>query len=436
MDVADKHQPTNPPQTTAKSAIITIRNQVGVLQRLLASFESRGIDLSGIKSLPSKSLVDGYDFFLEFKLPESVSMDDLFADLSQQAASVTFLSKDNVVSEAETPWFPRKIGDLDGFAEKTLEFGEELDADHPGFSDETYRKRRTFIVERAKTHRTGQPLPTIEYTEQEINTWRTIYTTLKSLWATNACREHNHVFPLLETNCGFSPNKIPQLQEVSKFLEESTGWTLRPVMGLLSSRDFLNAFAFRVFHSTQYIRHHSKPMYTPEPDVCHELLGHIPLFADPAFADFSHEIGLASLGASDEEIEKLATCYWFTVEFGLCRQDGETKAYGAGLLSSFGELEYCLSGKPQLKPFDPFQTGEAKYPITEYQPVYYVAESFEKAKAQMRQYAQSMSRPFSVKYNAYTRSVEVLDTKDKIIKLVADIQSEAALAAAALRQIN
>lgn len=267
-------------------------------------------------------------------------------------------------------------------------------------------------------------MPHVDYTEEEVKTWGVVFKNLTKLYPTHACREHNHVFPLLIENCGYREDNIPQLQDVSNFLKDCTGFTLRPVAGLLSSRDFLAGLAFRVFHSTQYIRHPSKPFYTPEPDVVHELLGHAPLFADPAFAQFSQEIGLASLGAPDDFIERLATCFWFTVEFGLCRQNGQLKAFGAGLLSSFGELEYCLSDKPQIKEFEPEVTGLQKYPITSYQPIYFVADSFESAIDKMIKFADTIPRPFGVRYNAYTQSIEVLDSKPQLDNLMRNINLE------------
>jgi len=192
-------------------------------------------------------------------------------------------------------------------------------------------------------------------------------------------------------------------------------------------------------------------------DICHELLGHAPLFADPAFADFSQEIGLASIGATDDQITQLARvrycllgtavlfnaaisltihpavrvrlsvcagsslspccdaqCYWFSVEFGLCEENGERKAYGAGLLSSFGELEYAMSSKPEIRKWNPFDAAKQDYPITTYQPIYYMASSFEDAKQQMRSFAESLARPFHVRYNDQYNTVEV----DSNVKLL------------------
>jgi phenylalanine-4-hydroxylase len=177
-------------------------------------------------------------------------------------------------------------------------------------------------------------------------------------------------------------------------------------------------------------------MYTPEPDVCHELLGHVPLFADPTFAQFSQEIGLASLGAPDDYVAQLATCYWFTVEFGMCKQDGKLRAYGAGLLSSFGELEYCLSGQPQILPFDPPKTAAQSYPVTEFQPVYFVADSFEDAKEKMRSFAATIPRKFGVRYNPYTLSVEVLDNPLQMAGYAADIKAEIARIEDALKKYS
>lgn len=410
-------------QNKRASIIFTISDGVGKLDECLVILKENSISMTRIESRPSKEK-RAYDFFIDFKVDDEAEISKAVEALKSKVKSIRLIQSSSSAIGGSVPWFPRKKSDLDSFAEKVLEMGEELSSDHPGAKDEVYRKRRCQITEIAKTYRSGQPIPHIEYTEQEIQTWRTVYLELTALFRKHACREHLHVFPLLEKNCGYNENTIPQLEDISRFLKECTGFTLKPVMGLLTSRDFLNGLAFRVFHSTQYIRHHSKPLYTPEPDVCHELLGHVPLFANPDFADFSQEIGLASLGASDDDIEKLATIYWFTIEFGLCKQGDEIKAFGAGVLSSFGELEYAMSDKPEKRPFDPSLAAATKYPITEYQPIYYVADSFQDAKDKVREFTGTLTRPFHVRYNPYTETIEVLNNQDKLVSYAKIIKND------------
>ncbi|CAH7322212.1 Pah [Phodopus roborovskii] len=402
----------NSNQNGAVSLLFSLKEEVGALAKVLRLFEENDINLTHIESRPSRVNKDEYEFFTHLDKHSKPALGSIIKSLRHDiGATVHELSRD-----------------------KEKDTGECLK--NLGFKDPVYRARRKQFADIAYNYRHGQPIPRVEYTEEEKKTWGTVFRTLKALYQTHACYEHNHIFPLLEKYCGFREDNIPQLEDVSQFLQTCTGFRLRPVAGLLSSRDFLGGLAFRVFHCTQYIRHGSKPMYTPEPDICHELLGHVPLFSDRSFAQFSQEIGLASLGAPDEYIEKLATIYWFTVEFGLCKEGDSIKAYGAGLLSSFGELQYCLSDKPKLLPLDLEKTASQEYSVTEFQPLYYVAESFNDAKEKVRAFAATIPRPFSVRYDPYTQRVEVLDNTQQLKILADSINSEFGILCSALQKIK
>eukprot|EP00118_Oscarella_pearsei_P021192 m.236729 g.236729 ORF g.236729 m.236729 type:complete len:464 (+) comp40136_c2_seq1:274-1665(+) len=432
-----KEDQTGENQTTA--LIFSLSHSAGALANALKPFQELKINMKHIESRPSKVSEDHYDFFVECAENDEDRLKSLVELLEKHATNVQVCSRDQ--KDSTVPWYPRTISDLDKFANHILQYGGshggDLDADHPGFKDATYRARRKEFADVAIKYRHGEPIPRVKYTEDEIKTWGTVFRELKKLYPTHACKEHNAALPLLEANCGYREDNIPQLDDVSKFLKSCTGFQLRPVAGLLSSRDFLAGLAFRVFHSTQYIRHGEKPMYTPEPDVCHELLGHAPLFVDPAFAAFSQELGLASIGASDEYVKKLATCYWFTIEFGLCKQNGQMKAYGAGLLSSFGELQYCIeSDKPKRHDFDPAKTADQEYPVTEYQPLYYYTEGFESAMEKMRAFAATIPRNFTVHYNPYTESLEILNSVGQVTKVAQGLKSEVDVLLKALNKIE
>lgn len=221
----------------------------------------------------------------------------------------------------------------------------KLTPDHPGFADLRYRARRDHIAEQARRAAGPQMIPDITYSRAEHALWAALWQTLMPLHAQVACT------PLVRA-AQPSPlprDRIPQLRELSDWLKPRTGFQLRPVAGLVSAREFLTALAHGTFCCTQYLRHPSRPHYTPEPDLVHELFGHAASLAHPALAELNRQFGRAAQRADAETLQQLERVYWYTLEFGLVYEPEGLKVLGAGLLSSVHELRGVAGAGPLPK---------------------------------------------------------------------------------------
>jgi phenylalanine-4-hydroxylase len=241
--------------------------------------------------------------------------------------------------------------------------------DHPGAHDPEYRRRRDEIAAAALAWSPGEPVPRIAYTDAEHDVWRTVCRALAPKHERLACR----AFREAKAALALPEDRIPQLDEVTANLRPLTGFSYHPAAGLVPLDAFYGSLADRVFHSTQYIRHPSAPLYTPEPDLVHEVIGHGNLLADPRIAEVKRLAGEAARRCETAEgLQFLADVFWFTIEFGVVREDGELRCYGAGLLSSFGEIEEFRSA--EIRPLDFLAMGTLEYDIGHYQPVLFACD--------------------------------------------------------------
>ncbi|MEV0197482.1 phenylalanine 4-monooxygenase [Nonomuraea sp. NPDC050691] len=248
----------------------------------------------------------------------------------------------------------------------------ELASSHPGFADPVYRARRNAIAQLAVNHRKGMPIPAAEYTEQEHGIWALVTRELAVKHAKYATAEYLEGVERL----GLPDDRIPQLEEVSHLLSPLTGFRYLPAAGLVPLRDFYGVLADEYFYSTQYIRHHSVPFYTPEPDIIHEVIGHANALAHERYAALYRLAGAAARRVeSDEALEFVSKVFWFTLEFGVMSEGAELKAYGAGILSSYGEIEEFRG--MDIRPLDLNVMGTTQYDITKYQDVLFRADSLQ-----------------------------------------------------------
>lgn len=177
---------------------------------------------------------------------------------------------------------------------------------------------------------------------------------------------------------GLSNEHLPDLAAVSARLEPRTGWQSRPVSGLLPAHAFFEMLAARMFPTTTWLRSREAMEYTPEPDIFHDVFGHVPMHAHPVFADFLQRYGAACAQLTDaRDVERMGRLFWFTVEFGVIRQAGGVKVYGSGLISSHGECSRMLAGGCEIRDFDLDAVLEQEFQTSAMQPVLYAVESFE-----------------------------------------------------------
>ena len=219
--------------------------------------------------------------------------------------------------------------------------------------------------------------PWDSYSEDDHRTWASLYERQREILPGRACRE----FLEAQDVMGMAADQIPKFSDLNKVIEPVTGWTIVGVEGLLPELDFFELLANRKFPVTWWIRRPDQLDYIAEPDLFHDLFGHVPLLMNPVFADYMAAYGRGGVkahGIGPEALQQLTRLYWYTVEFGLIREPEGLRIYGAGIVSSKGESIHCLeSDTPNRIAFDLQRIMRTRYRIDSYQKTYFVIDDYE-----------------------------------------------------------
>jgi phenylalanine-4-hydroxylase len=220
------------------------------------------------------------------------------------------------------------------------------------------------------------------YTDDQHETWAELVSRRMPQLARHAAEEYLEGFAII----GLRADRLPNLSEISLRLNPRTGWSTIPVSGFMPGPAFFAMLASRQFPTTTWLRKRDSLEYTPEPDIFHDVFGHVPMHAHPVFADFLAHYGELCAGIKDEAIlERIGRLFWYTVEFGLIRQHGRVKVYGSGLISSNGECTNVLEGRCEVRDFSLPAVLDTPVQVDQMHSVLFALESFDQIYESLQQ---------------------------------------------------
>ena len=222
------------------------------------------------------------------------------------------------------------------------------------------------------------------YTQEQHETWAELVSRRMPQLAKHAAEEYLEGFAII----GLRADRLPNLADISARLGPRTGWNTVPVSGFMPGPAFFEMLSLRQFPTTTWLRKRDSLEYTPEPDIFHDVFGHVPMHAHPVFADFLAHYGQLCAGIEDEAIlERIGRLFWYTVEFGLIRQHGRIRVYGSGLISSNGECTNVLEGHCQVRDFSLEAVLNTPVQVDQMHKVLFAIESFEQIYEALQQVA-------------------------------------------------
>ncbi|WP_078891944.1 phenylalanine 4-monooxygenase [Streptomyces sp. NRRL S-350] len=243
---------------------------------------------------------------------------------------------------------------------------------HPGLSDPVYRRRRAAVAVLAEGREVGDRACRVRYTEREHETWRSVYRALVVAHRGRVCaavEQAREVAPI-------PADHVPQHAEVGDRLRSLTGFDFAVAGGFVPNKRFLGSMALGYFHAVQFVRHPALPLYTPEPDIIHDVFGHGIHLASPWFADLYRLFGAAARRVDTEDaLDLISRVYWFSLEYGVLARRRRVEAYGAALLSSYGELTGLH--RAEVRPWDLGEVLRQPFEVAGYQPTLFATRSLD-----------------------------------------------------------